>query len=372
MLREIPRDECAMDFCCKGDKIGELAPEARRLGAEIFHCRLDVAHLSFKRCLDRLFRSRRFDIIHNHLNAFAGFPVWIARRAGIPVITTFHSTHFAPEDARLQRPVIRRLRMLYGHFSSHYAARNSDLVTGVSKAVLERFLSRGDKDSGRFAVTYLGVGVPVLATPEEKQKFRESLGWAGDTPVVLHVGAFKEAKNHYGLISVFEKVLSEDPEACLLMVGDGILRPQIERLVKNKKIERAVRFLGVRNDVPQIMTLSDVFLFPSVHEGLPLAPLEAGAAGLPVVASRIPGMDEAVEDGVTGVLHDVDDDSGMAASVLGFLRGRDLARRFGQNGRARVESNFTTKASADRLLSIYEQCLRVSRGPEDVISTSNQ
>ena len=142
-------------------------------------------------------------------------------------------------------------------------------------------------------------------------------------------------------------------QARLLLVGEGILRANVERRVAESKIDHAVRFLGLRNDVPRLMTLCDVLLFPSLQEGFPLVALEAGGAELPVVASKIPAMSEAIQDGVTGILHALDDLPGMADSVVKLLLDQSLRRRLGRAGRGRVQQEFSTSGAAHRLLSLY-------------------
>jgi glycosyltransferase involved in cell wall biosynthesis len=353
MLREIAREICAMDICCKGAHVGEMAPEAKELGAKVFHCPLDVTHVAFARRLTRVLRAGKYDIVHNHLNAYSGFPVWIAHRVGIPALTTFHSTRFDPEDPRLQIPGVRGLRMLYQFISTRYAVRKSDMVTGVSKTVLDKFVHQENQFSSMSDVLYLGVSLPEASTGEERSAFRKSLGWAENTPIVLHVGSFKETKNHSGVLAVFERVLGALPHARLLLAGEGHLRTKIENDTKRRQIDHAVRFLGLRDDVPRLMTLCDVLLFPSLQEGFPLVALEAGGAELPVVASKIPAMSEAIQDGVTGILHALDDLPGMADSVVKLLLDQSLRRRLGRAGRGRVQQEFSTSGAAHRLLSLY-------------------
>ena len=358
MLREIPREICAMDILCKGAHVGEMAPEAEELGAEIFHCPLDVAHVKFARGLSNILRAGRYDIVHNHLNAYSGIAAWVARRLGVPTITTFHSTSFEPEDPRLQTPGVRQLRMFYEFVSIRYAVRKSDLVTGVSKTVLERFVRPRNQSPDMSDVIYLGAPIPDPATEEERSAFRLSLGWPADTPLVLHVGSFKETKNHPCVLAVFDRVLKAMPQARLLLAGEGILRRKVESMAKRLQIDSAVRFLGLRNDVPKLMTMCDVLLFPSFQEGCPVVALEAGGAGLPVVASKIPAMEEVIEDGTAGFLRTLDDISGMADSVLRLLMDETLRRQLGNAGRARVERDFSHSAAANRLLSLYFRFIR--------------
>jgi len=119
------------------------------------------------------------------------------------------------------------------------------------------------------------------------------------------------------------------------------------------KIDHAVRFLGLRNDVPRLMTLADVLLFPSFQEGCPVVALEASASGLPIVGSKISAMEEVVENGVTGLLHPLNDIPAMSHSVVKLLLDEKLRRQLGDAGRARARKDFSLRAAADRLLSLY-------------------
>ncbi len=355
MLREIPRDICVMDILCKGAHVGEMAPEAEELGAQVFHCPLDVAHVKFVGSSSDILRRGNYDIVHNHLNAYSGIAVWIARRCGVPTITTFHSTSFEPEDPRLQNPGVRQMRALYEFLSIRYALWRSDAVTGVSKTVLDRFVHPKKQSCDMSDVIYLGAAIPEPATEAARTAFRASLGWPVDTPIVLHVGSFKETKNYPGVLAVFEQVVKSLPEARLLLVGEGILRASVERQVAQLKIDHAVRFLGLRNDVPNIMTISDVLLFPSFQEGCPVVALEASASGLPIVGSRISAMEEVIENGAAGFLHPLNDIPGMSYSVVKLLLDEKLRRQMGNAGWARAQRDFSPRAAADRLLSLYHR-----------------
>ncbi|MBI4965614.1 MAG: glycosyltransferase [Desulfomonile tiedjei] len=357
MLRVIPRDACRMDVCCKGDDKGPWAWQAEELGAEVYHCPLRPSHIGFMRGLERLLKTGRYDVVHNHLGVYSGFPVWISHRAGVPVISTFHTTRIDdPHNWWLRLPILTQLRRLYGRISINYAVRNSELVTGVSKGVLENMAPDKCRISGQCRVLYLGTDVPPAPTPQSRVDFRTALGLSAQAPLVLHVGRFMEQKNHVGLIAIFERVLLDCPETKLLLVGEGILKESIKALVENLGLGTSVLFLGHRNDVADIMRNCDVFLLPSFYEGLPVVALEANAASLPLVGSRIPGLAEAVEEGRTAILHDVDDIRGMADSVVRLLTDPASARRLGEAGRERIQQEFSAEAGAKRLLELYAEC----------------
>jgi glycosyltransferase EpsF len=360
MLREVPRETCAMDFCCKGAHVGTLAGDAERLGARVLLNPLTPSHVGFAECLTEILTAGRYDLVHNHLNAYAGFPVWVSNRLGIPVLTTFHATHFAANDSRLRLPVLRQLRWIYSVVSVQYAIAKSTLVSGVSQAVLDSHVPRHSPWRNKCRVLYLGTGVPTLPSESERIALRERIGLPGTAPLVLHVGNFVPVKNHRGVIEVFAEVLATVPEARLILAGAGPLRPEIERLVSLRGLAPAVKFLGSWDGVPSLMTLCDVFLFPSMSEGFPVAALEAGAAGLPIVGSCISGLTEATQDGKSALLHPVGDTAGMARSIVRILGDRALAQQLGRAGRARIERSFSTRAAAERLLSLYGECLNAA------------
>ncbi len=360
MLREIPRGECAMDACCMGTDTGPWAPLAQELGASVLPCPLRPTHIGYLRGLSKILREGEYDLIHNHLGVYSGFPIWVAHREKVPVVTTFHNTAFAGASMWwLRLPVLSHLRRAYGHFSIRYALRHTDLLTGVSKGVVSHLTKDRSDWQHRARVLYLGVGIPDLSTEPERKAFRRSLGTSESAPLIIHVGRFIEQKNHVGLIDIFGRIVDHRSDAKLLLVGEGPLQSSIETLVANRGLEDSVLFLGFRNDVPQLMSTCDLLLLPSLHEGLPIVCLEAQAAGLPVVASRIPGLVEAVEEGRTAFLHDISDHQGMADSILRILNNQAMAGAMREAGRDRIVGFFSRKAAAARLLDLYSECLSI-------------
>lgn len=357
MLREIPRSKWEMDFCCKGANLGPLTMLAEQLGAEVLHCPLGPSHIGFAQQLRHILVEGKYHILHNHLEAYSGFPVWVASRLGIPVITSFHNTHFTAQTPLTRLPLVRQLRSAYAFTSISYALGHSDLVTGCSQGVIESLDPHGTKLHKRSRVLYYGVNIPELSTSKDRADFRSSFGWSADTPLVLHVGRLIEQKNHLGILSIFQVILKHIPTAKLLLVGAGPLQPLIENTIAKRGLSHAVRLLGLRDDVPSLMSKCDVFLFPSLHEGFGLVALEANAASLPVVGTKIPGLIEAVQDGETAVLHDVEDIEGMAESVIRILKDRQYSQQLKDAGRTRVKNNYSTEVSAKRLMEIYNSFL---------------
>ena len=354
MLREIPRGKYQMDVCCKGTDIGPLASLAEQAGANVISCPLGPAHVGFAAKLQRILKEGKYDILHNHLEAYSGFPVWVAHQVKVPVITSFHNSHFEAQTSLTRLPIIRQIRSVYSVISIAYALRNSRLVTGCSQGVINSLDPDGKKLQTRSRVLYYGVNIPDLATSEECAQLRKEFGWEPETPIILHVGRLIEQKNHLGLLSVFQQILQQVPTAKLLLVGKGPLEQMIEKSINQRGLSHAVRLLGARDDVPSLMSKCDIFLLPSIHEGLGVVVLEANASGLPVIGSRVTGLTEAVRDGETGILKEVGDIEGMAASAIALIKDSSYAQQMKNSGLTWIKDNFSTEVSAKRLLDIYD------------------
>jgi glycosyltransferase involved in cell wall biosynthesis len=204
---------------------------------------------------------------------------------------------------------------------------------------------------------YYGVSLPPLATNTQRVEFRRELQLMKDAPLVVHVGRFVPQKNHSGVLNVFQRVVQSVPEARLVLVGAGPLLEKTQSQAEALGIRDAVRWLGVRSDVSRLLALCDVFLFPSLFEGFGLAALEANAAGLPVVGSRVPGLTEAVVDNETARLFEATDNLGMAQSVVDLLGNPVIRSALAAKAREHVETRFSIEASADTLVQMYQDSL---------------
>ncbi len=355
MLQEIPRNHVAMDFICKGATTGARANQARLLGASVQHCPLRLMHMDFVGGILAALKTGNYDLLHNHLDVTGGGGVWAARCAGVPIISSFHNTQLAPQ-LWTRATGARQMRAVYSKISMHYTLKKSDAITGCSRAVLDHLVADHTNDP-RCRVLHYGVESHARGTQVQRDELRHALGYPQDTPLVLHVGRMAEQKNHAGLLRIFASVLKQIPRARLILAGDGPLRPKIEQAMERLEIQHAVQLLGLRSDIPRLMTCADVFLFPSFHEGLPVVSLESGGCHLPVVASNIPGTNESIIHGKTGLLHDVHDEQGMAESTIQLLTHPSLAEQIRTAAAERIQQNFSQEASARTLQQVYRDTL---------------
>jgi len=175
----------------------------------------------------------------------------------------------------------------------------------------------------------------------------------------VHVGRFVELKNHALLLQAFAQLKSTHP-LYLWLVGDGELRPAMEQLARELGIAERVHFWGVRSDVADILNAADIFTLPSKYEGNPMAVMEAMAAGLPVVASRVGGIPELVETEQMGILVPVDDETYIAQGLQTLVDDAALRQRMGQAALQRAHERFDIRNTVKEYERLYEQILHAN------------
>ena len=172
-------------------------------------------------------------------------------------------------------------------------------------------------------------------------------------PVVLTVARLDEQKGHRYLLEAAAQI----PEAQFVLTGDGPLRASLEAQARSLGVEERVKFLGYRSDIADLLANCDVFVLPSLYEGLPLSILEAMSAGKPVIATHIGGTDEAVIANETGLLVPPADSAALAAAIRSVLADRPLAQRLAAAGYTRVEQEFSAAKMVQQVIAVYDELL---------------
>lgn len=342
----------------------DFADECRRLGvhpvcadhSRPWHGPRTVARLA------RLMRRHGVDLVHTHHVLDRLYAGLAARTVGLPVVTTLHNT---TPPTRPVRGLRRRLGLSStGALGDRWTRRSADRFVAVSEAVLQVQVGFLGIPEDRSTVIHPGVDVDAFGRPpkpEESRALRAELG-LGKGPVLLHVGRLHEQKGQEHLIEAMPRVLSRHPSTVLLVAGEGRERARLETRSRRLAVDSAVRLLGRRADVPALLSLADLFVFPSVHkEGLPVAVVEASAAGVPVVAARTGPLEEAIEDGITGVLVSPGDPESLAAAIGRLLDDPERRRSMGGAGRRRTVERFSLASSAEKLARLYRELLAEGR-----------
>jgi glycosyltransferase involved in cell wall biosynthesis len=301
----------------------------------------------------RLLRAFRADILHLHLVGFNGgrWVLLAARLARVPTIVC--TIHIAPRDRQSWR--IRLDRSILSRFIDGYIA--------VSRASRERLVHYLGLSPRKVVVVPNAVELRRFAAPAEPRRraVRVECGIPADAPVIGVLARLSSQKGLTHLVSAAPAIVAAFPQAHLLLVGDGPLREDLVAQARSLGVDHRIHFVGYRANTVDFLRAMDLFVLPSLYEGMPLSILEAMGAALPVVATAVDGTPEAVVDGETGYLVPPADPTALAVAVNRLLGDRDLAARMGRNGRARAQEHFSETALLDRLGLVYRAALRRHR-----------
>lgn len=323
-----------------------LVPEIEGYGTKV-HC-LRAGHAFDPRWVGRLrglVKDGDYGIVHTH----APYPALGARlalaRPGPILVHTEHN-------------VWQRYRRLTGWANARTIERNAAVIA-VSEAVAESIKARRD-NAGQGAgppVEVLVHGIDparsIAKSADSSARARVILGLDEGEAVVGTVGNFTPKKDHLMLIAAFASLARAKPGVRLVLVGTGPLERTLRDSVQRHGLTARVTFAGSRDDVLEVLPAFDVFALSSLHEGLPIALLEAMAAGLPCVATRVGGVHEVVTDGQGGLLVPPGDPAGFATALATLLDDADLRARMGGLSRARV-ADLDAAPAVSRLQEIYE------------------
>lgn len=275
--RHVNRNRVQFDFLVHRDFEADYDPEILNLGGKIYRLpRLNPFNKKYLNELNQFFKDHpEYRIVHSHLDCMAGIPLKYAKRNGVPIrIAHAHSSNQTKDKKYLLKLMFKR----------NIKKNATDLFACAQDAGLWMF------GCDQFHVMNNAIDTKAYVVNKQTEiEVRRELEIPEDTFVVGHVGRFAPPKNHKFIVRVFAEVLKEKQNAFLLLVGDGDLRGETEALTVELGIQDNVIFAGMRSDVNRMLQAMDVFLFPSVYEGLPVSIIEAQAAGLPcLISDKVP------------------------------------------------------------------------------------
>src|SRR5450830_1193044 len=286
------RNRFTFDFVVHGKNIGVLEPVFEGMGSTVFHIPTKregvVKNLL---AMNHVISNGHYDIVHAHQGAIGAFPMLFAKRAGVRSRIT-HSHVAQPQGSILHRLVDKALLPWLKIYSTDWFACGSDAGSNLWGAE--------EVQNGKVHIMKNAIDIDKFAFSREvRDRVRQELHMEGKF-VIGCVGRLSYQKNHEFLIGIFRDIHEKDNDARLCLVGRGELEHDIREQVQKLGLNDAVQFLGVRNDVPQLLQAMDVFVLPSRYEGLPIAFIEAQAAGLACF-----GSDSGVprEAAVTDLMH---------------------------------------------------------------------
>ena len=297
----------------------------------------------FGQLIDVFLRACPADVFHCHVGT--GCEDWdgvrVARAAGCSAVVQTQHLPFLVSHPRKRR-------------AFHHAIEEVDRLIAVSEG-LRRTYERIGVPPERFVT--VPNGVAPRADRLGRAEARKILGLEADRPVVMTIGRLTHMKGQWTLIDAVPDLSARFPGLAVVLLGDGPLRGSLEEQAASLGVSGHVIFAGHRPDARRLLAAADVFVLSSRHEGMPLAALEAMEARLPVVATRVIGTEEVVDDGVTGALVRPGDATALGAAVSRLLADPALRTRQGAAGRRRFEASFTRGRMAHETAEVYASVL---------------
>jgi len=320
----------------------EVAERARRQGGsvEIIRCR-GKAHWGAVRRIRECIRERKIDVIHCHGYKSTIYGYAAAKLSRVPLIATCHGWPG------------KSLALRFYYWLDRVVLRSFDQVVAVSDRI-QQSLEQAGLAPERIRIIANGVDIARFAGPAPS---RAEISGHPDFLRIGVVGRLAPEKGIPVLFQAAREILMQHPRTQFVLVGDGPDRAKLESLARELGIEDHVTFAGVCADMPTMYASFDIFVLPSLSEGMPLAILEAMAAGKAVVASRVGAISHLVISGQTGFTVEPRDVPGLRDSILRLMENQRLREQFGEEGRLLVTSHYSAEKMAKSYLAVYQGVL---------------
>lgn len=343
LCRSIDKTQFDVAVLCLRE-IGPLAEDLRSAGIPVHMLRRFKGlrnHTAFLQ-VARLLREERIDVVHTHNTGPFIHGVLGALPAGVKtVVHTDHARDF-PDAWRF---------MVVENILARFAYR----VVGVSEHSTSQ-LRRYERIPSRKLTTIInGVDASLLHVSTTRELKRQELGIAPDAPVLGIVARLHDQKGMPFLLQSVAMLRETFPDLVLLVAGDGPLEAELKQNACDLDIQDRVQFLGVRHDVPDLLNVFDLFVLPSLWEGLPMVILEAMAVGCPVLASDVGGVGRAIEHGVTGSLVPAKDVQSLTREISRLLTHEAVRQTYVENAKRKFEAEFSAAAMTRQYERLYRR-----------------
>jgi glycosyltransferase involved in cell wall biosynthesis len=350
VLRNIDPNEVKMDFLVHTDRPCAYDEELEGLGSRIHFCPTPSNPLQYAINFNRILKSHGpYDVVHSHVHFFCGLVLTLSRFAGVPIRIAHSHNDTSRGDAQGSL-----LRKLYLRSCRQAIKWNGTARVAASAPAADALFGTAWRSDGKARVLYCGIDFSPFHQPVVSADVRREFGFTPDDFVIGHVGRFAEQKNHTFLLALYQAVLEIEPRAKLLLLGKGPLESSIRDSAERMGILSGIRFAGVRSDVARIMLgAMDVFVLPSLWEGLGLVAVEAQAAGLPTLLSTAVPSEADAGCGLVKFIDLQGDVEPWREQILSELR---RSSRLQHTASQLQASHFSVDVSIRGLRELYHAC----------------
>jgi glycosyltransferase involved in cell wall biosynthesis len=294
-----------------------------------------------------LLDDEKVDVVHAEDQDSILYAGTVYDRRQMPVIMT---RHVLEEPASALKSLLRSKMVLWT------AKNRMNRVIAVSEAVRNLFSQQANVPTSKISTIYNGIDLQKFQNLSEKSEIRKKLGWHPSKPTAILVSVLRPGKGIEIACDAVKKVLTIIPDFQLKIVGSGEMEGELKNYAAN--LYPSVEFLGQRMDIPNLMNASDLLIQSSWSEALPTVLIEAGAASLPVIATRVGGTEEIVHDGVSGYLINAGDVEALSETIIRLCSTPQLQVEMGEAALSIVSRNFSLATQAKKTITVYEDMLR--------------
>lgn len=344
LIEGLDKNRYSCSICCF-DSLGELAKRVNGAKKIFFLKRKQGIDYLYPFKLAGLLKKEQIQVLHLHNSTAFFYGVIAGRIARVTsIIYTEHARDITPNLK------VRIADKLLSFFTNKIVVVAECLKNNLIKC--EKFKEK------KISVIHNGIDADIYNVKTDCKEIRTKIGIDETANVVGMVARFDPIKNHKCLIKAMKQVVSELPKTVLLIVGDGPIRSELEMLVSDLMLGKNVKFLGMRTDIPDLLSAMDVFVLCSKSEGLSVTLLEAMAAGKAVVATSVGGNSELIEHGINGMLVPPNDENSLSEAILACLKDKSKALAMGTVASQKVAENFTLDIMIRKYEKVYCESLR--------------
>jgi glycosyltransferase involved in cell wall biosynthesis len=280
---------------------------------------------------------------------------WLLLAAALMKRRYFITEHSVPPEPLRENLYFFFTHILFNPLKKFYYRRALKVIS-VSEGNRTALVEKYGMPAGQIITIHNGIDCSAYAVGQsEICNLRKELGIPREGTVLTSIGRIDALKGQKYLIQAFEKLSVEHPSLYLLFAGEGVLRRELEIYVNSRRLSSVVKFAGYRNDIPVILGLSDIYVLPSLKEGFNFTVIEAMASGKPVVATKVPGVSEAVVEGETGLLCNIKDAEDLADKIEILLNSRELCREMGSKGMELALKHFDISTMISKTFELYRR-----------------
>jgi glycosyltransferase involved in cell wall biosynthesis len=291
--------------------------------------------------LYKLLKRHKFDIIHTHAYSAGTIGRVSAFLAGVPVIISHNHSVYDYYNK-------------FYHLVEWILSLVTDRVICISE-VVNRFVNKTQMiNAGKLITIHNGIDDVCDVTEKSSSYLKKELGIPINHSVIGTIAHLEEHKGLKYLLEAASLLLASRRDISFLFVGEGALKEKLKKLCVDLKIEKTVIFAGERNDMPEILFSIDIFVLPSLREGLPLTILEAMACGRPVIATNVGGIPEAVKDGENGILVYPKDPEALYRAMNELLGDREKREKMGRIGKRMCDESFRAQTMVEKIEDLYD------------------